>query len=76
MDFKTILGERVKVLRQTRKILQKDLAEEVGITKQSLSVFEKGSSSPSLDTLVKIANYFNVSVDYLLGRTDNPEINN
>lgn len=75
MEYKAILGTIIKRLREQHDISQKELADIIGITKQSLSVFEKGTSAPSLETLIKIANHFNVSTDYLLGRTDNPEIN-
>lgn len=61
---------RLKQLRQARNLRQTDLAREICVSVQSLSNYELGQREPDFITLNKLADYFNVSVDYLLGRTD------
>lgn len=51
------------------------LSKETGIKEASISRWKNSSELPSIENLVKIADYFNVSTDYLLGRTDNPKVN-
>ncbi|MFZ4897298.1 helix-turn-helix domain-containing protein [Enterococcus durans] len=65
-------GERLKQLRNSRGWTQSQFGEKINVTKASISGYENGTRSPDKETLVKIAEIFNVSVDYLLGRTDNP----
>lgn len=62
------LGERIKQLREQQGLSQPALAEEVGVTKQAISKYEKGMDIPSSMTLCSIADAFNCSTDYLLGR--------
>lgn len=50
--------------------MQKDICEELGITRQKLTKWKLGYNEPSLDELIMIANYFNVTSDYLLGLED------
>ena len=66
---------RIKELRQKHHIPQVRLAVELGVSQNTISRYETGEHEPSYDALIAIADYFNVSVDYLLGRTDNPEVN-
>ena len=66
---------RLKELRIKRKISQLKLAMDLGLNQNSNSRYEKGIREADYQTLVLLADYFNVSIDYLLGRTDNPEIN-
>jgi len=54
-------------LRQENKLLQKELAEELNLTQQTISSYESNKREPDSETLQKIAQYFDVSVDYLLG---------
>lgn len=56
-------------------ITQYRLAKNLGISGGHLGDWKKGKSRPTIDNLIKIADYFDVSVDYLLGRTENPKIN-
>ena len=51
------------------------VAVEIGLSKSNPTFWKNNNSAPNIATLQKIAYYFGVSVDYLLGRTDNPEIN-
>lgn len=67
------IHERIKYLRVSNHLTQKELANILGITEVSMQRFEYGSARPSLDTIVNISNHFNVSVDYILGLSDNPK---
>jgi len=66
-----VLGDRLRKLRTKKKITQEELGRKVNVTKVSISGYENGNRNPDTDTLQKLADYFNVSTDYLLGRTDN-----
>ena len=63
-------GKILKLLRCDKDISQRTLSEEFGVTKQTISLWETGQREPDFDTLVKIAKYFNVTTDYLLGIED------
>lgn len=58
---------RIKVLRLERNIKQVDLAKAVSVSQATLSGYETGKYEPDFDTLKRIAEYFDVSIDYLLG---------
>ena len=66
---------RLKELRNAKKVTQVKLAMDLNLSQHSISRYETGEREADYDTLVAIADYFNVSVDYLLGRTDNPNVN-
>ncbi len=66
---------RLKELREKRKISQVRLAIELDLNQNSVSRYESEAREADYRTLLAIADYFNVSLDYLFGRTDNPEIN-
>ena len=70
-----IFSDRLKLLRTGRKISSQVLAEAVGVSRPAISQFENAANYPHVNTLCALADYFNVSVDYLLGRTDNPDVN-
>ena len=61
---------RIKELREEKNISQFELAKKLNLTQQSISLYEKGDREPSIDVLKSIANFFNVSLDYLLGKSD------
>lgn len=63
-------GEKIAGLREKRGFTQGDLAAKLGISRASLSHYEKNRREPDYATLTKLADYFQVSVDYLLGRSD------
>jgi transcriptional regulator with XRE-family HTH domain len=65
-----VLGKRIKQLREEKGLLQKDIARIIGITDSAIGHYERGARFPDPETLRKLAEYFGVSVDYLLGRTD------
>lgn len=74
-DNMIYFGTRLKELRKSKQITQKELAESIDLVKSSISAYEKDLKYPSIDVLIKLSNYFNVSCDYLLGLSDNLEIN-
>lgn len=65
-----MLDKRIRQLRLERGINQKELGDAVGVSKQSVSNWENGNIMPSVDLLIRLANVFGVSTDYLLGRTE------
>lgn len=66
---------RLKELREKRRLSQITLAMELNLNQNSISRYETGEREADYATLIAIADYFGVSVDYLLGRTDNPRVN-
>lgn len=64
------LGNRLKALRGERT--QQQLADYLGITRPAYTAYERGTRQPDYETLQKLADFFDVSIDYLLGRTDKP----
>lgn len=66
---------KIKELRKERKISQLKLQIDTGIEQALISKFENNKRVPPTETLIILADYFNVSIDYLLGRTQNPKIN-
>ena len=65
-------SERLKELRTERNITQKNLASAVLVTERFYQLMERGKSRPGIDTVIALADYFDVSIDYLVGRSDNP----
>ena len=65
-----MFAKRLKQLRAERNLLQKEVADYLGITTSAYGFYEQGEREPSLETLKRLADYFAVSVDYLLGRTN------
>lgn len=63
---------RLKELRELNNETQDELGKILNLTKSTISKYEKGDLDISNETLLKIAQHFNVTTDYLLGRTDNP----
>ncbi|MBQ3193692.1 MAG: helix-turn-helix transcriptional regulator [Oscillospiraceae bacterium] len=66
---------RLRELRKKRNISQITLAMDLSMNQNSISRYETGEREADYATLIAIADYFNVSIDYLLGRTENPKIN-
>lgn len=65
-----IFGNRLRDLRHEHHMRQEDLAKHLQISKSSVGMYERGEREPSLVTLRTIADFFHVTTDYLLGRTD------
>ena len=72
-DKVQILGERLRILREEAGFSQNKLAKLIGIQQSSLNRYESGFSNPTLETLLWFADYFDVSMDYIYGRTDKPQ---
>lgn len=66
-------GEKLKSLREERGVYQKDLAKYVGVTSTTISYYESGGKKPKMEKLNKIAEYFGVTVDYLIGEEKNTD---
>lgn len=64
--------DNLKKLRKEKKITQEELSKIIGVERSSIGKYESSGVIPSVDVLNKIADYFNVSVDYLLGRSNAP----
>ena len=60
----------LKMLRSEKNMSQQELADALGISKSSINMYERGERQPNFETLETIADYFNVDIDYLLGRTN------
>lgn len=69
------LSERFKAVRKERGLTQKQVANALGIAESAYQKYEYGTNVPGAYALIAIAECFDVSLDYLTGRTDNPEIN-
>jgi len=65
-----LFGDRLKELRKSQGLTQDDLAIAINVSRQSIGNYENYSVYPDLDILVKIADFFNISTDYILCRTD------
>lgn len=71
-EGKFLLGKRIAQLRKKQGLSQYALAEKLGFSRGQLANYEQGQREPDFKTLQKIADYFDVSTDYLLGKTDIP----
>ena len=65
-----MFNERLKELREAKRLSQVQLAKELNISKQSVSNWENNNILPSIDVLIKVIQFFRVSTDYILGLTD------
>ena len=65
----------LREIRKKKKLSQLKVAMDLSISREALSYYETGKRSPDISMLVRLSNYFNVSIDYLLERTENPKIN-
>ncbi|ABB14215.1 LexA family protein [Carboxydothermus hydrogenoformans] len=63
-------GQRLRQLRTERDLTQAELAKLLSIGESTISFYESNKRQPDFDTLIKLSNFFNVSIDFLLGRTD------
>lgn len=72
MDNRSIFAQKLFELRKTHNLSLVSLGEILNISNQAVSLLEKGKRSPSFEILIAIADYFDVSIDYLVGRSDDP----
>lgn len=75
MSLGDVMDNRLKELREKRGYTQISLQMQTGIEQALLSKFENGERIPPTETLVRLAEFYNVSIDYILCRTDKPEVN-
>ena len=68
MEFMTIFSERIKRLRKNKGLKQQELAEILGIKRNTYSDWENGKTEPSFENLIKLADLLEVSIDWLFGR--------
>lgn len=69
------MDNKLRQLRKERKLTQVELQMRTGIEQSLLSKFENGERVPPTETLITLADFYNVSIDYILCRTKNPQIN-
>lgn len=69
-------SERLRQLRTARDLSQMEFSKQIGISKSSVNMYERGEREPGLETLERIADYFNVDMDYLLGKSETVNKNN
>lgn len=67
-----VFPNRLIELRQNKGLKRQELANDLGISRAGLEYYEKGSRKPNIDILLKLADYYGVTCDYLLGLTDIP----
>ena len=67
------LAKRLKELRESRRVYQREMAEHLGLSFRGYQNYETGQSEPKIAALIAIADYYQVSIDYLVGRTDVPD---
>ena len=75
MSSGDVMQNRLKELRKARGYTQISLQMQTGIEQALLSKFENAERVPPTETLVRLAEFYNVSIDYILYRTDKPEVN-
>ena len=68
------ISKRLKEIRKTKGISQLKMATDLNTNQNTISRYENGEREADYDTLIAFADYFGVSVDYLLGRTDTPTL--
>lgn len=73
--MKNVFGTRLKDLRQSMGVTQVKLAEILDVKQSAICNWETYDRQGNLENIVKVADYFGVSVDYLIGRTNNPDMN-
>lgn len=68
MEYQNAFPAKLRVLREQRRLSRHALSELCGLSRNVIGMYERGEKAPSVDALVSLADYFGVSVDYLLGR--------
>ena len=75
MSLGDYMNNRLRQLRKDRKLTQVELQMRTGIEQSLLSKFENGERIPPTETLIILADFYHVSIDYILCRTENPDVN-
>lgn len=68
----SLFSTRLKLLKSQKKILQKDIAAAIGVSLRAYQYYETDTKEPTMSNLIALADYFDVSLDYLVGRSDDP----
>ncbi|MSU10000.1 helix-turn-helix transcriptional regulator [Veillonellaceae bacterium WCA-693-APC-5D-A] len=74
-NLKQIFSKRLKTTRKSLKIKQQEMADSAGITLRGYQYYEAAVQEPSMSNLYALAEHLGVSLDYLVGRTNKPEVN-
>lgn len=69
------LCSRLEQLKKEKQLLQKTIAADNGLSLRAYQYYERGEREPTMSVLIALADYFDVSLDYLVGRSDDPKIN-
>lgn len=72
MIYRDCFSVRVSQLRKNKKLSMAELGDVLGVSDEAVRLMEKGKRSPSFEVLCSLADYFDVSIDYLVGRSDDP----
>ena len=72
--YSKIFGSRIKSIREGKQCTQAEMAEELNCSQQTINVWENGKHTPKISTLVKVADTYNVTIDWLLGRKEEVKI--
>ena len=67
-----MFNERLREIRKSQKMTQKEVANSINFAERNYQALEYGQCKPSFDTLIALSDCFNISLDYLVGRTDDP----
>lgn len=73
MKNSNLFSERLKNLRSSVKLSQTELGNAINLSKQTINDMEHGRSKTTLDKAILLADYFDISLDYLVGRSDDPK---
>lgn len=73
MNLENIFGQRVKELRTANKMTQLQLGEQIGLSKQAINDIEHGRRETTIKKAILLAKFFNTSIEYLVGETDDPK---
>lgn len=74
MDYRKNFSENLSALRKSQGVSMAKLGEYLSVTNEAVRLMEKGKRSPSFEVLCALADYFGVSLDYLTGRSDCPDM--
>lgn len=74
MELAQVFKERLREVRGAKGVSQQKTATAIGVSKNNYQCYEYGKKFPSFSTLPRIADFFNVSIDYLVGRSDDPHL--
>lgn len=72
MNYRTTFSQRLSDLRKDHDLSLKTMGEFLNVSDEAVRLLEKAKRSPSFEVLCALADYFDVSLDYLVGRSDNP----